>query len=451
MDRAWLLALLAAAVAGCGNPRGAATNETFDPDSGDRRSIFSEVELEVILHELGSLPAEPPSDPSNRFADDAQAASLGQKLFFETGYSRADGPIGPVSCATCHIPEKGFQDDRANTSQGIGFTSRHAPTLYNAAYGASDSGTVWQFWDGRKDSLWAQALGPPENPVEMGGTRCKVALLLYDKYKSDYEKVFGPMPELRGATGEPVIVEATAIGSSGCDPLDPTVKSLVTPVYVNFGKAIAAYERRLISRNSRFDQFYEEISTGIWSSDKLSEQEILGLKLFVGKANCVSCHRGSNFSDWKFHSTGISQAGANLPPEDRGRADGVLAVVRDEFNCMSEWSDHADKTQCEVSALSSRTPDAGSDPTELGSFKTPSLRSVSSSAPYFHTGTLGTLEDVIDLYDRGGDASGFLGTVDENIRQLSLSDEEKRQLAEFLSALEGQPLDSSLLTDPRSP
>ena len=129
-----------------------------------------------------------------------------------------------MSCATCHIPSKGFQDDRSNTSQGIGFTSRHAPTLFNAAYGASGSGTVWQFWDGRKDSLWAQALGPPENPLEMGSTRCKIALFLYDKYRSDYEPVFGPMPALRDDTGAPLIPYATEIGSPECDPLDATVK-----------------------------------------------------------------------------------------------------------------------------------------------------------------------------------------------------------------------------------
>jgi cytochrome c peroxidase len=175
------------------------------------------------------------------------------------------------------------------------------------------------------------------------------------------------------------------------------------------------------------------------------------LKLFVGKGGCVSCHKGSNFSDWKFHSTGISQTGANLPSEDRGRADGILEVVRDEFNCTSEWSDQPDKAKCEVSDLASRTSDAGSDPTELGAFKTPSLRSVSLSAPYFHTGTVRTLEEVVEFYDRGGDASGYLGTVDENVRKLNLSDEEKQQLSDFMRALEGQPLDASLMTDPRSP
>jgi cytochrome c peroxidase len=445
-----LLAALTGAT-GCGDARHATNNDPSASDGGNTSSVFTEVELEVILHELGSLPAEPPSDPSNRFADDAAAASLGQKLFFETGYSRTDGPIGPVSCATCHIPSKGFQDDRSNTSQGIGFTSRHAPTLFNAAYGASGSGTVWQFWDGRKDSLWAQALGPPENPLEMGSTRCGVALLLYDKYKNEYENVFGPMPALRDDTGAAVIPVATEDKSPECNSLDPTVRALVTPVYVNFGKAIAAYERRIISRNSRFDQFYEEITTGVSTSDKLSEQEISGLKMFVGKGGCVSCHKGSNFSDWNFHSAGISQTGTNLPAEDRGRADGVVAVVRDEFNCMSEWSDQPDKTKCEVNELVARISTTGPEPSELGAFKTPSLRSVSLSAPYFHTGTLRTLDEVIALYDRGGDPSGFLGTVDENVRQLNLSDDEKLDLVAFLIALEGQPLDSSLLTDPRSP
>jgi cytochrome c peroxidase len=441
-----LLVLLATTAACSSSNQG--TNAPLAPDD-DAGSLFTEVELEVILHELGSLPAEPPSDPSNQFAEDAGAASLGQKFFFETAFSPADGPIGPVSCATCHIPDKGFQDDRGNTSQGIGFTNRHAPTLFNAAYGASDSGTIWQFWDGRKDSLWSQALGPPENPIEMGSTRCKVALVVFDKYKSEYESVFSAMPALRDAAGKSVFAEAADAASPECDPLEATVKALATPVYVNFGKAIAAYERRIISRNSRFDQFYEEITTGVVTSDKLSEREIAGLKLFVGKGACVSCHKGANFSDWKFHNTGVAQTGANVPPEDRGRADGISKVVSDEFNCTSPWSDAPDKAGCEVNELLSSG--AAPDPAALGAFKTPSLRSVSLTAPYLHTGTLGSLEEVIDLYDRGGDASGFSGSVDGNIHQLHLSEQEKAALTDFLQALEGQPLPRSLLTDPRKP
>lgn len=424
-------------LAACSSHDGSGSSSSGTPGDSGPRSPFSEIELQVLLHELGSLDAEPPGDPTNQYADDARAAALGQKLFFETRYS-SGGPSGGVSCATCHIPDKGFQDDRANTSFGIAFTNRHAPSLFNAAYGAAQGDTVWQFWDGRKDSLWAQALAPPENPVEMGSTRAKVALLLYDKYKPDYEAIFGPLPALRDTAGNPL-------------PETDKNKHDITQVFVNFGKAIEAYERKLISRNSRFDQFYEEIATGAATSDKLTARQIAGLKLFIGKGRCISCHLGSNFTDWQFHNTAVSQTGQNLPSEDRGRADGIGQVLRDEFNCASEWSDQPDKSRCEVKALTAAALDGGAAASAIGAFKTPSLRAVSSTAPYFHTGELKTLADVISFYDRGGDSSGFIGTRDEDIQKLELSDEEQQLLVEFLNSLDGQALDVSLTTAPALP
>jgi cytochrome c peroxidase len=444
---------LVAAVAGCG---GGGTSGA--PSSGASKSpisIFSELERQIFLSQLGSLPAEAPPDPTNRYADDATAVLLGQQLFFETRYS-AVGQSGPVSCATCHIPGKGFQDDRANTSEGIGFTGRHAPTIFNAAYGALlETKTVWQFWDGRKDSLWSQALGPPENPTEMGATRTKVALLIYDKYRATYEQIFGKMPGLRDQAGRPVFPETAGPAPAGMppnpdwDPANPLAHA-ITQVYVNFGKAIAAYERRIVSRNSRFDQFYEEISTGSPTSDKLTASEISGLKLFVGRGGCVSCHLGPNFTDSEFHNTGVPQVGEHLPTDDRGRADGIGKVVGDDFNCRSEWSDVSDKARCEVNRLVANAGDGGGS-SDLGAFKTPTLRSVASTAPYFHTGKVATLADTIEFYDRGGDVAHFVGTVDQNMRVLDLSSAEKQQLVDFLEALSGQALDTALTTPPALP
>src|SRR5262249_5001443 len=140
---------------------------------------------------------------------------------------------------------------------------RHAPSVLNSAFGTVRKGaTVWQFWDGRKDSLWSQALGPPENPNEMGTTRTQVALLIFDKYQAAYAQVFGAMPALRGeltdaASGASPAGDATA--QSKWQALSQQAQTDVDTVYSNFGKAIAAYERRLVDRDSLFDSFRSDL------------------------------------------------------------------------------------------------------------------------------------------------------------------------------------------------
>jgi len=440
--------LFAAAAAGCG----------FDPVHGytlDEGTEFSSTELEVIRRELGSLPAMPPQDPTNLYADDRDAAVLGQQLFFEKRYSRS----GEISCATCHDPATGFQDRRANTSQGLAFTHRHTPTLFNVGFGTARTGsTVWQSWDGRQDSLWAQALWSPESPIDMGGTRVKIALLIYDKYPQPYTAIFGPLPTLRDAHGDP-IVSPTAIplkpgGSATADTdaweaLSDDLKDQITRVFVNFGKAIAAYERLLVSRNSRFDAFYAEIAGGATRSKLLDADEALGLKVFVGNGKCISCHIGPNFTDWKFHNIGIDQLGDNILTDDQGRAKGLTWVLAEPFNCASAYSDREDKSGCAVNSIV--LDDRTVNPVE-GAFKTPSLRSVAQTAPYFHTGGESTLDDVIEHYDEGGDSDGlFAGTVDPNVQKLELTEEEKQALLLFMHTLDGTQLPSSLLTAPPLP
>jgi cytochrome c peroxidase len=417
---------------------------------------LTDLELAALRNDFGGLPAEPPIDASNAHGTDMAAATLGQRLFFDTRYSKDDS----VSCATCHIPEAGFQDNRENTSKGIDYTGRHAPSLINAAYGAGTGGVVWQFWDGRSDSLWSQALGPPENPVEMGSSRTKVALLIYDKYREEYESIFtadSPMPELRDAsTSESVVSEeaspnGTDSGKAAWQDLgvrDQALQAAITRIYVNFGKAIAAYEARLVSRDSRFDRFRNAFVEGFEGSDHLSTEEIEGLKLFVGKGGCTSCHRGPNLTDWKFHNVGVPQTGEHVLPMDNGRADGIAKVKRGEFNCESTWSDQSDKAECGTRTLGD-TPDEIEK--ALGAFKTPSLRSVTSTAPYFHTGAIGTLPEVIDFYNQGGSQSGYVGVLDSNIEQLNLSDLEKQRLLDFLGALDGESLAAELLAPPKLP
>ena len=430
------------ACAGLLSACGSAPSGLPDPEDDGSGGLFSELELAVIRSELAELPDAPPDDPTNRFSNDPEAAALGQKLFFDPRFSAN----GEVSCATCHIADQGFQDRRGqNTSRGLGFTGRHAATLINVAYGSGRTGTtLWQFWDGRKDSLWAQALSPPESSVEMGSTRSHVALLLYDKYRTEYEPIFGSMPALRDADGEPLVPPDALPDSSEWRSLEPELRDRVTQVYVNFGKAIAAYERLIISKDSRFDAFLRTLSSGATDSDELTQSEKLGLKLFVGKGLCVSCHRGPNLTDWKFHNVGVRQAGENVPSEDRGRELGVSSVKNDEFNCKSRWSDAPDKSECGVSELTA-------EPTDTGAFKTPGLRNVTLTGPYFHTGSVDTLLDVIDHYNHGGEDLGYVGDLDENILPLDLTAEEAQALVDLMRSLTGKPLDARLLVAPELP
>jgi cytochrome c peroxidase len=416
------------------------------PEAGTD-SVFTSLELSLIRSEFARLPSAAPADATNQFADNPLAAKFGQELFFDTRFSQN----GQVSCATCHDPAHGFSDNRSNTSLGLAFTGRHAPSVINAAFGSGeDNVTVWQFWDGRKDSLWSQALGPAENPPEMGGTRTKIALLVFDKYQSDYNAVFPTIPALRDAAGNAVAPD-TALPSAtdtaadmAWSKLSPAVQNDINTVFVNFAKALEAYERLLVSRDSRFDQFHDDLAAGADDSDELSAGEKTGLKLFVGSAGCISCHRGPNLTDGKFHDIGVPQTGDHVPAEDDGRQAGVAKLQADPFNCAGAWSDRPDKTGCEVTTLQAK-------PADLGAFKTPSLRGVTALAPYFHTGAAQTLADVVELYDSGGADSGYVGERDKNINALGLTADEKARIVDLLSAFDGKPIDTALTTPPPLP
>jgi cytochrome c peroxidase len=434
-----------AAVAATGGAMATADAGAGGADGGPLAVVFTEDETDSIMNNLAVMPPAPWEDKTNKYGDDPAAAVLGQKFYFESRYSAN----GKVSCSTCHSPTMGFQDARANTSSGPDatmFTGRHAPTVINAAYGSGRaSGGSWHFWDGRADSQWSQALGPPESGTEMGGSRTGIALLIQQFYKAEYELVFKdhPMPSLVGVTA------GVTGGSDAWAALSPELQHNVNEIYVNFGKAISAYERKIISRNSRYDAFLTAFQAGDPNSTALTYEEKLGLKVFVGKGLCVSCHRGPNLTDWKFHNIGTQQLGPNIPAMDVGRTAGVDTVTKGgfkTFNCMSEWSDHPNKDQCLVANLTVKS-------TDLGAFKTPGLRDVSKTAPYKHTGRLKTLEEVVEHYDMGGGAPNtFQGMVDApDIAPLHLTAAEKAALVKFMKALDGEALAPSLMTAPALP
>jgi cytochrome c peroxidase len=354
---------------------------------GDRWTRDEVAQLASLsLREL----APAPPDPTNRVADDPRAAEFGRKLFFDTRLS-ADGQ---VSCATCHNPDKQFQDG-IPLARGVGVTNRRTMPIAGMAH------SPFFFWDGRKDSLWAQALGPLESPVEHGGSREQYAQVITAHYRPEYEAIFGELPAL-------------------------STREQTTAVFVNIGKAIAAYERTIEYTPSRFDRYVDGLQdAGRAQPGVLSADEVAGLRLFIGKASCVNCHNGPLLTNNEFHNTGVP-ARVGLP-NDNGRLAGADTVLRDEFNCRSRWSDAGSKC-AELDFLVS------GDHVLERAFKVPSLRNVAERAPYMHAGQIATLAGVIDHYNRAPKAPAG----HSQLEPLRLSTQERRQIEAFLRSLSSE-------------
>ncbi|MEM7232745.1 MAG: cytochrome c peroxidase [Planctomycetota bacterium] len=429
---------------------------------GKSHALFSDEEWDIVR----SLAfwADPPADPTNAVADDAAAAMLGQKFFFDSRFSGplvhpdnenaaeggngSVGTVGAISCARCHDPDAGFSDRTsvpATSSLAAGRTQRHTQSVLNAAY------QDWFFWDGRADSLWSQALGPIESPDEHNFNRVGVVQLIFSKYRGEYEAIFGAMPSFDDDTRFPQVPNPPAFegqgrpgdgpGGAGLDSFDEISESdqaLVNEAFANFGKSIAAYERQLVSRNSAFDRFVDGEENAIGAAAKR------GLKLFIGDAFCVSCHNGSNFSDGEFNNTGLAQSGAFIPLSDSGRFGGVPLVLTDPFNGEGGFSDSTSTGSAKLSGLVQ-------EESQRGRFKTPSLRSISDTGPYFHTGSLRSLREVVEFYNRGGDGNGFDGVADPLMVPLGLNDEQLSDLVEFLETLSGEELPIGLRVTPTLP
>src|SRR5687768_981718 len=379
-----------------------------------RRGGWTAEERETLkslsLASLGPLPA----DPSNRVAADARAAALGERLFSDP---RLSGN-GAVSCATCHVAGREFQDGTP-LGHGMGTTDRRTMPIAGTAHGA------WFFWDGRTDSQWAQALGPLESAVEHGGTRTQYAHAMAAHYREEYESVFGALPDLKGLPAQAGPVADTA-WRAAWSRIPAARQDQISRVYANIGKAIAAFERRIGFTPTRFDRYVDAELSGRAhdSASTLSADEIAGLKLFVGKASCVNCHNGARFTDDHFHNTGVA-ASSLVAAVDSGRAVGVRQALAGEFNCLSKHSD-AKPAQC------SELRFAVTEGAELHrAYKTPSLRNVAERAPFMHAGQLASLSDVIAHYDRAPRAP--FGKSE--LKRLRLSEAERKQLEAFLKTL----------------
>lgn len=263
---------------------------------------------------------------------------LGKQLYFD-GRLSADNK---VACVTCHDPAKGFSNGEQFATGVEGKKGgRNSPTVINSAY------QKYQFWDGRAKSLEDQALGPIQNPIEMNMPLDEVVAKLNNipGYKEQFQKVFG-----------------TDVTSEG------------------IAKAIAAYERTVLSHDAPYDRFKAGDKTA------MSEAAQRGMKLFFNKANCSACHAGPNFTDNTFHNIGV-------PGADEGRT-----VISKALG-------------------------------DKGAFKTPTLREIARTAPYMHDGCYKTLEEVIAHYAKGGTAHPQL---DEELYPLKLTPEETSDLITFL-------------------
>jgi len=328
--------------------------------------------------EVSSQPAEKPADPQPAGAQSAapqgtpyevkvplglpplpipednpmtvEKIELGKMLYFDKRVS-ADGS---VSCATCHDPNMAWAE-HTPTSKGIHgqVGTRNAPTVINAAYATS------QFWDGRAKTLEEQALGPVANPIEMGHTIEGMVQSLdgIPQYKELFQKVFG--------TG-------------------------VTPE--NFAKAIAAFERTVLSGNSPYDRYRAG------DENALTEAQKRGLKVFE-ESGCADCHTPPLFSSYEFYNAGV---GMNKEKPDEGRK---AVTGKDE---------------------------------DFGKFRVPSLREVANTAPYFHDGSAATLEEAVAVMAAGGIDNPHRSEEFDTVREAKITPEQQKDLVEFLKALSGE-------------
>ncbi len=362
----------------------------------------------------------PPGSPSNQYADNAAAAALGKQVFFDDRFSAN----GQLSCASCHQPDKFFTDGLPR-GVGMGTTMRNTPTIIGAAF------LSWYYWDGRRDSLWAQALVPFEADAEMGSNRMAVVRLVGSdpEYLQLYTRAFGPFPNEVLAADLPR--SAGPLGSSedrqAWHRIRPDMTKVINVVFANIGKALAAYERTLPTPQTRFDQYAAAVLAGKTRSAAkiLSAEETAGLALFVDaeKTHCLRCHNGPWFTNGGFHNIGTGTfSGENL---DFGRVFGVQSVVMDEFNCTGAYSD-AEPDDCKELRFLNRSAHVPLD----GAFKVPGLRNVAATAPYMHDGRFPDLKSVVEFYRRPHAAD-----VMHELPQLDITDREARQLVAFLESL----------------
>lgn len=352
-------------------------------------------------------------DPSNSVGDLENAAEFGHALFFDR---RLSGN-GTVACASCHKPELSFTDG-LELAAGTAIGPRHTPSLLGISH------SPWFYWDGRKDSQWSQALAPLEASHEHNTDRTTVAQLISQDqdYRKRYESIFGPMPDSIPNVSATPLGNKTQIDE--WNNLAKTTQIQINTVFTNAGKALAAYQRKIVPGRSRFDDFADSLTlaSSEETNSTLSSTEIAGLALFIDKGQCASCHNGPLFTNHEFHNTGVMAIRGELPP--MARYDGVRIARLDTFNCLGDYSD-AQPSECTELRFAR-------DENELvGAQKTPTLRNVTETAPYMHGGQIKTINEVVRHYN---DAPTSMLSHNE-AKPLGLRPFEINQLEAFLTTL----------------
>lgn len=381
---------------------------------------FTEREQRIIKR-MSPVPALP-QDLTNRVADDPSAADLGDHLF----RARAFSASGTVGCATCHVPWSGFDDGR-RVAMGEAQGTRNTPTLVGVAH------QRWFFWDGRADSLWAQALHPFENPGEFNSTRTDAVRTVFETapLRSRYEVIFGALPPMDDKARFP---EGAKPGTAAWEAMKAADRNAITTAFVNMGKSIAAYERNIPMGPSRFDRWVATMGSG--EKELLTDQEQRGLHLFIGDAGCRNCHSGPLFTDRAFHNIGLPEADGSFP-SDPGRSAGLPKARSHEFRLSGHWSDDPDGPQAR------RAGQAKAGPEHWGAFRTPTLRNLSATGPYMHDGRFASLTDVLGFYNTLDDQVRLDHHQEQVLKPLHLSQEDLAALEAFLGTLQWEPQNPS--------
>jgi cytochrome c peroxidase len=351
----------------------------------DEAVTFGRDEVARILT-LGPWPPPPMRDPTNRVSGVPEAIALGRHLFFYPRFS----PSGYVSCVACHQPDRAFTDNLPR-ARGLAPVDRNAIALQNLRL------QRWYGWGGASDSLWMASLRPILDPREIGSSAGKVASVVRtgDGVACRYRAAFGADPE--GEADETVLV--------------------------NVGKALAAYEETLVTGRTPFDDLRDALARGERPAASYPKSAQRGLKVFVGRGGCVSCHGGPNFTDGAFRGTGVPPFVGQAAP-DTGRFAGVSTLRASRFNLRGTYNDGS----------ASGAQDVKTDARDRGKWRTPSLRNVAVSPPYLHNGTAASLYDVVRRYARAPGARPYIDD-ERRVRRVELSEADVEDLAAFLGTL----------------
>jgi cytochrome c peroxidase len=379
--RALLTVLLVAAL-----PVAHPLASVLDFSAQERRQIAS----------FGPWPMPVSADPSNRVSGKPEAIALGARLFFDARLS----PIGYIACVTCHQPDRAWADGKAR-AHGLADVPRNTPALANLRL------QRWFGWGGGADSLWMASLRPLLDPREFDSNAATVARV----YVRDpdlaclYRRAFG-----EAATGRRARHEA---------------------VLVNTAKALAAFQETLNTGRTPFDEFRDALLRG--DGDAAARYPVAaqqGLRLFIGRGNCIACHNGPNFSNGEFADVGVPYFIA--PGQvDAGRHADLQNLRGSRYNLIGYFNDDAGGSSAQA------IRHATIEPRHWGEFKVPSLRNAAISPPYMHNGSLPTLRDVL-LHYSNLDESRIHSSSQPLLRALRLSEEEISALLAFLDTLTDQ-------------